>query len=78
MRKKGYSVVFIDPVYQFSAEQIKQRIQDTYETVISQVKQNPNRYIWKNFCDADELGQARLAAMEKFLLDYEIGRDEGR
>lgn len=78
MIKKGYCVVSIDPVYQFSAEQIKQRVQDTYETVISQMKQNADRYIWKNFCDADELGQARLAAMENFLLDYETGKDEGR
>ncbi|HEY9600010.1 MAG TPA: SAM-dependent methyltransferase [Allocoleopsis sp.] len=78
MTKKGYSVVSIDPIYQFSAEQIKQRIQTTYDLVISQVKQNPNRYIWKNFRDADELGQARLAAMENFLLDYETGKYEGR
>ena len=78
MTKKGYSVVSIDPIYQFSTEQIKQRIQNTYELVISQVKQNPERYIWKNFRDADELGQARLAAMENFLVDYETGKDEGR
>ena len=78
MTKKGYSVVSIDPVYQFSAQQIKQRVQDTYEPVISQVKQNADRYIWKNFHNADELGQARLAAMERFLLDYETGKDEGR
>lgn len=78
MAKKGYSVLSIDPIYQFSAEQIKQQIQNTYDLVISQVKQNPERYIWKNFRDADELGQARLAAMEKFLVDYETGKDEGR
>lgn len=77
MTRKGYSVVSIDPVYQFSAQQIKQRVQDTYEPVISQVKQNADRYIWKNFHNADELGQARLAAMERFLMDYEIGKDEG-
>ena len=78
MTKKGYSVVSIDPVYQFSAQQIKQRVEDTYEPVISQVKQNADRYIWKNFHNADELGQTRLAAMKRFLLDYETGKDEGR
>jgi hypothetical protein len=78
MTEQGYSVVSFDPVCQFSAEQIKQRVQDTYEPVISQVKQNASRYIWKNFCDADELGQARLAAMEIFLLDYETGKRSGR
>jgi hypothetical protein len=78
MTEKGYSTISIDPIYQFSDEQIKQRVNDTYEPVISQVKQNLDRYIWKNFHDADELGQARLAAMEKFLLDYKTGKDEGR
>lgn len=78
MAELGYSVVSIDPVYQFSAEQIKQRVKETYEPVISQVKQNANRYIWKNFGDADELGHARITAMEKFLLDYEAGIAAGR
>ena len=78
MTELGHSVVSIDPIYQFSAEQIKQRVLEAYEPVIKQVKQNLNRYIWKNFRDADELGYARLAAMEKFLLDYEAGRIAGR
>jgi hypothetical protein len=78
MTKQGYSVTSIDPVYQFSGEQIKQRVQETYEPIISQVKQNPNRYNWKNFGDADNLGRARLLAMEKFLLDYETGKLAGR
>ncbi|MEH2348094.1 MAG: SAM-dependent methyltransferase [Nostoc sp.] len=78
MTKLGHSVVSIDPLYQFSGEQIKQRVLETYEPVIKQVKQNSNRYIWKNFHDADELGYARLAAMDKFLLDYEVGRTSGR
>jgi hypothetical protein len=78
MTELGYSVVSIDPIYQFSAEQIEQRVRATYEPVISQVKQNPDRYIWQNFRDADELGKARLVAMEKFLSDYESGKIAGR
>ncbi|PSB47083.1 SAM-dependent methyltransferase [Chamaesiphon polymorphus] len=78
MTELGHSVVSIDPIYQFSAEEIDRRVRATYETVISQVKQNQDRYIWKNFRDADELGNARLKAMEKFLLDYESGKVAGR
>ena len=78
MTDLGYSVVSIDPIYQFSAEEIDRRVRATYETVISQVKQNQDRYIWQNFRDADELGNARLNAMEKFLLDYESGKVTGR
>lgn len=78
MTALNHSVVSIDPIYQFSAEQIEQRVRATYELVISQVKQNPKNYIWKNFQDAEELGKARLLAMEKFLLDYELGKVAGR
>lgn len=78
MTELGGSVVSIDPIYQFSAEQIEQRVRATYEPVISQVKQNSSAYVWTNFRDADELGTARLKAMEKFLLDYEFGKVAGR
>jgi hypothetical protein len=78
MTELGHSVVSIDPIYQFSAEQIEQRVRATYDPVISQVKQNPSRYIWKHFQNADELGSARLKAMENFLLDYGAGKVAGR
>jgi hypothetical protein len=78
MIELGHHVVSIDPIYQFSAGQIEQRVRATYELVVSQVKQNSSHYIWKNFQDADELGKARLNAMEKFLLDYDSGKVAGR
>jgi hypothetical protein len=78
MTKQGYTVVSIDPIYQFSAAQIRQRVEDTYEPVISQLRQNLDRYVWQNFRNPEELGQARLAAMETFLLDYETGQEAGR
>lgn len=78
MSELGHSVVSIDPVYQFSAQQIEQRVRAVYASVISQVKQNHSHYIWKNFQDADELGRVRLKAMDKFLLDYDSGKNTGR
>ncbi|NJR32583.1 MAG: SAM-dependent methyltransferase [Chamaesiphon sp. CSU_1_12] len=78
MTELGHSVVSIDPIYQFSAQEIDRRVRATYEPVISQLKQKSSHYIWKNFRDAEELGHARLAAMEKFLVDYESGKVAGR
>jgi SAM-dependent methyltransferase len=78
MTARGNFVVSIDPVYQFSAAEIRQRVQATYEPIISQVKQNVDKYIWNNFPDVNTLGQARLKAMEGFLLDYENGQAAGR
>lgn len=78
MTQQGHRVVSIDPIYQFSAAQIKQRVEDTYEPIISQVRENSDRYVWQNFQNPEALGQARLAAMETFLLDYEQGKATGR
>ncbi len=78
MVELGHSVVSIDPIYQFSAEQIEQRVRQVYEPIISQLKQNPDRYYWTAFRDADTLGQARLKAMNTFLADYNDGKISGR
>jgi hypothetical protein len=78
MTAAGRQVISIDPIYAFSGEQIRQRVAETYDPIISQVKQNPQRYMWHYFRDPDELGQARLAAMENFLQDFEAGLPAGR
>ncbi|WP_008315829.1 hypothetical protein [Leptolyngbya sp. PCC 6406] len=78
MTALGRSVISVDPIYQFSTQQIRQRIEAVYHPVISQVKHNAHRYVWKTFRDADALGQARLQAMEQFLGDYDQGKVAGR
>ena len=75
---KGYSVISCDPIYDFSTEEIEQRVEDCYEDVISQVRLNPEGFVWDYFHDPDHLGQARLAAMRSFLSDFENGKTEGR
>jgi hypothetical protein len=74
----GYSIISCDPLYVFSAAEVERRVADSYDTVMSQVKQNVNSYIWDRFRDADHLGQCRLAAMRLFLADFERGKEEGR
>ncbi len=78
MRQLGHWVVSIDPIYQFSGAQIRQRVEATYDAIISQVKAKPDAYIWKTFDHPDDLGRSRLAAMEQFLADYEQGRADAR
>lgn len=40
MTAAGHFVTSIDPIYAFSAEQLKTRIDDTYKTVIEQMCRN--------------------------------------
>jgi hypothetical protein len=75
---EGRSVTSCDPIYAFSAEEIRQRVEDRYEDVIAQVRLNPEGFVWDYFHDPDHLGQARLAAMRIFLSDLEKGKAAGR
>lgn len=78
MFRRGSRVISCDPLYQLTAQQIRDRIAATYETVIGQTRQNQERFIWTYIKSPDELGQIRLAAMDHFLADYESGNKEGR
>lgn len=72
------NIVSIDPVYQFTKEEIHQRILDTADTVLEQVEKNKENYVWTNIRSVDELKNIRMSAMAKFLEDYEPGREAHR
>ncbi len=75
----GGRVTSCDPLYQYSAEEIRQRIDDTSAEIIEQTKRNMDEFIWSDrLPDVDTLARHRLAAMERFVGDYEAGRREGR
>ena len=74
----GHAVTSCDPIYAFTAGDIRRRVEETYDAVISQVRRHPERFVWDSFRDPDELGRHRLAAMRRFLEDFERGKAEGR
>jgi hypothetical protein len=75
---RGHRVVSCDPIYAFSAAEIGRRVGECYDTVISQVKKNLGGFVWTDFRDPDHLGECRLAAMRRFLADFDQGKKEGR
>lgn len=75
---KGSHVISFDPIYKFSKEEIQERIEDVRVTVMQQMKENMDNYVWTHIKDLDELERIRMSAMQKFLSDYELGRKEGR
>jgi hypothetical protein len=78
MTRQGNKVTSCDPVYQFSAEEIATRIQETYQTVIDGVKANVDDYLWTNIESPTKLGEVRMAAMQQFLEDLPQGIQESR
>jgi SAM-dependent methyltransferase len=75
---RGGRIVSIDPVYAFDADQIRRRISETYETVMTQLRRNRDDFVWGVIPSVEELGQLRMAAMETFLADFDAGKQEGR
>ncbi|HEY9669590.1 MAG TPA: SAM-dependent methyltransferase [Coleofasciculaceae cyanobacterium] len=78
MTQQGYQVTSCDPVYQFSADEIAQRIQDTYQTVIEGVKATREDFVWKDIQSPEHLGEIRMTAMQQFLEDFSLGTEQKR
>lgn len=75
---KGCSVVSCDPLYQFTAEEIRDRIEETYEVILAGAEANRDRYVWKDIESPARLGEVRMEAMQRFLDDFPQGFREGR
>ncbi|MDO8141031.1 MAG: hypothetical protein Q6358_05985 [Candidatus Brocadiales bacterium] len=78
LTRRGGHVISVDPVYHFSAEEIGSRVNETYEEVIKQTRNNKNEFVWHHISSVEELGRVRMEAMKVFLSDYPTGREESR
>ncbi|MGB3240930.1 MAG: hypothetical protein WBB29_21770 [Geitlerinemataceae cyanobacterium] len=78
MYRQRHRVISCDPIYQFTAAAIAQRIRDTYSTVIEGVRANSDCYMWREIATPQQLGEVRMAAMNEFLADLPQGLAKGR
>jgi len=78
LSRRGGRVTSIDPIYAFSGTQIRQRISDTYDRVMMQMRNNRDQYIWTSIASVDELDRMCMSAMDAFLADYVTGKAEAR
>ncbi len=78
MNQRGTSIISVDPIYQFSEAELRQRIQETYDDVIAQARQNQDKFVWTKISSVDELAKVRMQAMDEFCQDFESGKQQGR
>ena len=76
--RRGSRVISCDPLYQWDADDIQQRIAATYDTVLDQTRMNREEFVWDAIASVEELGAVRMAAMSEFLADYDLGKLAGR
>src|SRR5690242_2459979 len=63
MARQAQRIISCDPLYQFTAEQINQRIEATYDQVMRQTLQNQDRFVWDVITSPADLARLRLEAM---------------
>ena len=76
--KLGTRVTSLDPLYVYSAAEIRGRIKEACPKVLEQTRQNRDDFVWREFTSIEALGRARLRAMVRFLRDFTGGREAGR
>jgi len=78
LTQQNGSIVSVDPLYSCTTEQIQQKIDETYETVLKQTRENKDEFVWDFIPSVEALAEKRMAAMREFLKDYEQGIREKR
>jgi len=76
-KRKG-KIVSIDPLYRFSREEIRSRIDQVFETVLGETRKNAHEFVWETIPSVEALGRTRREAMDDFLDDYPEGLDAER
>lgn len=75
----GSQVVSVDPIYAFSKDEIRARVESVFDDMVGQTAANATDFTWgKGVDDLDDLVARRRSAMEMFLGDYEAGQAAGR
>ena len=78
MYQRGTPIVSVDPIYKYSEAELRHRIQETYEDIIAQTRQNRDKFVWTRFSSVDELAGVRMQAMDDFCGDFENGKQQER
>jgi hypothetical protein len=76
--RRGATVISCDPIYQFGADEIRDRIAATYDDILEQTRRDAGAFVWTTINSIEELGRVRMAAMYNFLADYPRGVAERR
>lgn len=76
--QQGAQIISIDPIYTFSGDEILQRFKAVVDDIIHQVKATSEDYVWTYHQSPDHLRQNREQAIQKFLADYDLGRQDDR
>jgi hypothetical protein len=70
LTRRGGRAISADPLYRFSADQIRSRIDETTPIMVEQLSANHDAFLWTHFSSVSDVTNARLRSMQAFLDDY--------
>lgn len=74
----GYTITSVDPLYCFSASEIKQRFDAVVDNIINQIERTPDDWVWGYHSSPSDLRNNREKAIQWFCQDFEQGKASGR
>ncbi|ABW29354.1 SAM-dependent methyltransferase [Acaryochloris marina] len=74
----GSQIISVDPIYELSGAAIQQRFETVLDDIINQVKATPQDWVWSYHSSPEDLRHNRIQAMQNFLQDYELGKQQKR
>ncbi len=78
LTRLGGRIISVDPIYRFGSDEIRNQINEAYEIVLGQLKDNTDDYLWDQYPSVEEHCRVRMRSMNEFLSDYNDGIKEGR
>jgi hypothetical protein len=78
MTPQQVAILSVDPIYQFTADQIAERITAVRPIILRGVEQTRDRFSWAQITSIAALDHMRMTAMQTFLADFSAGKGEGR
>lgn len=78
LTRLGGQVTSMDPIYQFTGQEIYQRFNAVVDDIIAQVQRTPDDWVWTYHHSPENLRQNRIRVIQEFMSDYELGKQAGR
>ena len=78
MTELGKSVISVDPLYNFSGNELRKQFYNVIDNVVEQLRSTKDEYNWEIFKSPDEYKQYRILTLDKFISDYGLGKLEKR
>jgi hypothetical protein len=77
LARQGGRVLSVDPLYRFTAEDIRTRIKETFADVMEQTRKNMHEFSWTNIKTVDGLGATAHGRNGGILIRLPAGHGSG-